>query len=247
VLCLALLWLLGARSADAATTEVMRRVFLWAAVPGLLAMLALALTPEALHLAPPATPAAPGDGLPRPLRRALVALTLFAFANATDAFLLVKAARLGAPPAVAPLLWLALHLVKAAVGTAGGRLSDAFGRRSALVAGWCVYALVWGAIGFAETLPWLFLLTALYGISHGLVEGAERALIADLAGGRARGAAFGAYNMVIGLASMVASAGFGLAWDRLGSAPAFAGSACFALAAAAVVRWAVPAPGRGRA
>jgi MFS family permease len=142
---------------------------------------------------------------------------------------------------VAPLLWLALHVIRASLGTLGGRVADAPGKRNALVAGWCVYAALWASIGFVETLPMLFLLTALYGTSHGLVEGAERALVADLAGGRARGAAFGAYNMVIGLASMVSSAGFGLVWDRLGSATAFAGSASFAVAAALVLWWTVPA------
>jgi MFS family permease len=240
VLALSLLWVFGARSAEAATPEVMRSVFLWAAVPGVLAMIALGLTPERPHRAPHPAPGSPVQGLPSPLRRALVALTLFAFANATDAFLLVKAARLGAPPAAAPLLWLALHVIKASLGTLGGRIADAFGKRNALVAGWCVYAVLWASIGFVETLPMLFILTALYGSSHGLVEGAEKALIADLAGGRGQGAAFGAYNMVIGLASMLSSAGFGLVWDRYGSVPAFVGSASFAVAAAVALWWMVP-------
>jgi MFS family permease len=240
VLALSLLWLFGARSPDAATADVMRSVFLWAAVPGLVAMITLAWTPELPHPAPPPTQLPREPGLPGPLRRALVPLTLFAFANATDAFLLVKAARLGAPPAAAPLLWLALHVIKASLGTAGGRLADRYGKRRALLVGWCVYAVTWGAIGFAGSLPSLFLLTALYGTSHGLVEGAERALVADLAGGRGRGAAFGAYNMVIGVASMLASAGFGLVWDRFGTAPAFVASACCAIAAAATLGWLVP-------
>ena len=38
-------------------------------------------------------------------------------------------------------------------------------------------------MGLAETVPALFLLAALYGTSHGLVEGAERALVVDLGGG----------------------------------------------------------------
>jgi MFS family permease len=250
VLALGLLWLFGART-GAASPEVMRSVFLWAGVPGLLAMIALAWTPEAPRPGPTGAPAAaparetPRAGLPPQLRKALVPLTLFAFANATDAFLLVKAARLGAPPAAAPLLWLALHVIKASLGTAGGRLADARGKRNALVAGWCVYAVLWASIGLVETLPALFVLTALYGTSHGLVEGAERGLIADLADGRARGTAFGAYNMVIGLAALVASAGFGLVWDRWGSGPAFAGSAGFAVAAAVALVLLVPSAPAG--
>jgi MFS family permease len=244
-----LLWILGARGgATAADAERMRTVFLWAAVPGVFALVALALTPEprVRPSAPPAPverrAAAKAAGpLPPALRRALLGLTLFAFANATDAFLLVKAAQLGASPALAPLLWLTLHLVKASTATAGGRLADRHGRRNALVLGWCVYAVVWGAIGFAASLPVLFALTAVYGVTHGLVEGAERALVAELASAGRRGTAFGAYNLLIGVAALLASTAFGAVLDRFGSAAAFAGSGAVALLAAATLLVLVPA------
>jgi MFS family permease len=245
VLASGLLWLLGTGAAGAASPAQLRTVFLCAAVPGVLAMVALALTPEPPRAMPAPGPAPRDQPLPPLLRRALLPLTLFAIANATDAFVLVKAARLGAPTALVPLLWLALQLIKAATATAGGRLADAHGKRNALLAGWCVYAVLWGSIGLVESLPTLFVLTGLYGTSHGLVEGAERALVADLAGGRAPGAAFGVYGMATGLASLVASAAFGLAWDRLGSAVAFAGSGAFALAAAATLVLLVPAAASG--
>ncbi|MBI4956639.1 MAG: MFS transporter [Myxococcales bacterium] len=258
----ALLWGLGVELgavASAADADAMRTVFLWAGVPGVLALIALAWTPEPPRPAPPPTappptaPAptlataptletAPAPGLPPALKRALVPLVLFAFANATDAFLLVKAAKLGASPALAPLLWLALHVIKAATATRGGRLADRHGKRRALVAGWLVYGVCWGAVGLASSLPVLFVLTAAYGISHGLVEGAERGLIADLAAGGGRGRAFGAYNLLIGLASLAASVAFGAVWDAWGSAPAFLGSAAFAFLAAGALVWLVPAP-----
>jgi len=241
MLATAILWLLGARGTGSTDADAMRRVFLWAAVPGLLSLAALALTPEpAAREARPADPNAPA-ALPRGLWRALLPLALFAFANATDAFVLVRAARLGAPPTLAPLLWLALHVIKAATGTAGGRLADARGHRNTLAAGWCVYAVFWAAIGLVDSLPGLFALSALYGTSHGLVEGAERALVANLAPGRSRGSAFGAYGMVVGLAALAASALFGLVWDRFGSAVAFGSSGAFALLAAAALLLLVPA------
>jgi MFS family permease len=237
-----LLWLLGATSgATPENAARMRTVFLWAAVPGVFALVALALTREPPRPAPASGRARAGGAMPPLLRRSLVALVLFAIANATDAFVLVKAARLGASPALAPLLWLALHLVKASTGTAGGRLADAYGRRNALILGWCVYAVLWSAIGFAGSLPVLFALTALYGVSHGLVEGAERALVADLAAEGRRATAFGAYSMAMGLAALLASTAFGAVWDRWGSVAAFAGSGSFALLAAAVLYLLVPA------
>jgi hypothetical protein len=235
-----LLWYLGVATTESATTDPMRTVFLWAAVPGACAMVALALTREPpRHARMPAAPRST-TALPPALKRALLPVALFAFANATDAFIIVKAARLGAAPILAPLLWLALHVVKASTATTGGRLADRFGRRNALVIGWSVYAVTWGAVGFAESIPLLFVLAAVYGTSHGLVEGAEKALIADLATGNGTGKAFGSYNMLIGFAALAASTSFGVAWDRLGSVVAFAGSGAVALVAAGVLLAVVP-------
>jgi len=239
VLAVVILWLVGADGRNAATPGQLRAVFLWAAVPGAIAMLALARTPEPEHRPPAAANDAARELSPG-LRRALLPITLFAFANATDAFILVKAARLGAPALVAPLLWLALHLIKASTAASGGRLADRYGKRNALALGWAVYAVTWGAVGIVDSVPVLFALTAAYGTSHGLVEGAERALVAELAGGSGKGKAFGAYNMAIGLAALVASTAFGFAWDRLGGAVAFAGSGAVALLAAAVLLVTVP-------
>ncbi len=238
-----LLWLLGATGgATPENAARMRTVFLWAAVPGAFALLSLALTREPRRERAPAPARGAGAAMPPLLRRALVAFTLFACANATDAFVLVMAARLGASPALAPLLWLVLHLVKAGTATAGGRLADAYGRRNALILGWTVYAVLWSAIGFAGSLPVLFVLTALYGTTHGLVEGAERALVAELAAEGRRGTAFGAYNMAMGLAALAASTACGAVLDRWGSVAAFAGSGAFALVAAAVLLALVPRP-----
>jgi MFS family permease len=230
------LWAVGG-AAGAASLAQLRTVFAWAAVPGVLAVVALALTREPPRAAPAA--AAPAAPLPPALRRALVPIVLFAFANATDAFLLVKLARLGGPPVLAPILWLALHVVKASTAIAGGRLADRHGRRNALALGWTVYGVLWSAVGLAGSVPVLFAVAAAYGVSHGLVEGAERALVADL-GGHGKGKAFGAYNMLVGLAALAASTGFGLVWDRFGSVAAFAGSGAFALLAAGALLVLVP-------
>jgi MFS family permease len=240
-----LLWALGASSGASSTNaEAMRKVFLCAAIPGIFAMIALTRTAEP-DIEVPASPSTTrGPVLSPSLKRLLVALTIFSFANATDAFLIVKAAKLGAAPTLAPLLWLLLHVVKASTATRGGTLADRFGKRNALVLGWLVYAVLWASIGFAESLTSLFVLTAVYGVSHGLVEGAERGLIADLAQGSKRGTAFGAYNLLIGMAALVASTAFGTVWDHFGSVAAFVGSASFALVAAVLLFFLLPATGK---
>lgn len=241
-----LLWWLGGKGAGAATGEQMRTVFLWAAVPGVFAMIALALTREPkVPVADPPHPAVAAQ-LPPALKRALLPIVIFACANATDAFILVKAARLGASPILAPLLWLGLHVIKASTATTGGRLADRHGKRNALALGWCVYAVTWSSVGFARSVPVLVVLASIYGISHGLVEGPEKALIADLAGGSGKGRAFGAYNMLIGLAALAASTSFGVVWDRAGSAAAFCAAGVCALIASVTLVLRVPSDGLRR-
>jgi MFS family permease len=235
-----LLWVLGSQGDDAPSAEQMRMVFLWAAVPGVFALFALALIREPTASRPLVAKGATGELSPA-LKRALWPIALFAFANATDAFILVKAARLGAAPIAAPLLWLGLHVVKASTATAGGRLADRYGRRNALAVGWVIYALTWSAVGFATTIPQLVIVAVLYGTSHGLVEGAERALVAELAARSARGRSLGAYNMLIGVAALASSTAFGWVWDRFGSVAAFAGWGALALMAAAILLLRVPA------
>lgn len=240
VLGFSLLLALGVGAAEDATIGQLRTVFLFAAVPGVLAMIALALTPEPPRAPPPPVLPKESRTLPPALKRLLLPVGLFAIANATDAFLLVKAARLGASPLLAPLLWLALHVIKASTATTGGRLADRYGRRNALALGWTVYAATWSAVGFADSVVALFVLSALYGTSHGLVEGAERALVAEVAAREGKGRGFGAYHLVVGLTALVASTAFGFVWDRFGSAVAFAGSGAFALVAAVVLLRIVP-------
>ena len=63
----------------------------------------------------------------------------------------------------------------------------------------------------------------------------------EVAHGSGKGKAFGAYNMLIGFASLAASTAFGFAWDSFGGAAAFAGSAAFALVAAGTLLALVPA------
>ena len=100
--------------------------------------------------------------------------------------------------------------------------------------------MLWAAVGLVESVPLLFVLSAAYGTSHGLVEGAERALVADL-GGRGKGKAFGVYNALAGLGALGASTAFGAAWDRFGDALAFAASGALALVAAGALLVLVPA------
>jgi len=170
----------------------------------------------------------------------LAVVLVFTLGNSTDAFLLLRAGQLGVPTAQIPVLWAVLHLVKSTSSTPGGALSDRFGRRPLIVAGWVLYALVYFAFGRA-TDPWqAWGLFAVYGVYFGLAEGAEKALVADLVPVARRGAAFGWYNLAISVGALPASLLFGLVWDRFGPSVAFSLGGGMALAAAIGLSYIVP-------
>ena len=259
VFSLTFLYGLGADTAHPAS-GMLRTVFLWAAVPGVLAVVALWLTPEPnSNTSPPhsnsaggkprrerggARIAVPAVGLLGTVKsdfaRTLIPVLIFGFANATDAFLIVKSTAVGLRATYAPLLWLCLHLVKASLGSYGGRLADHYGRRTALVVGWTLYAVTWGAVGFAQTVLALFGVTIAYGVCHGLVEGAEKALIAETIPGGKAGRGFGIYNMSMGLVAIVSGGSFGFVWQTFGNRAAFVAWGALALIAALALMAAGP-------
>jgi len=167
--------------------------------------------------------------MPDGFRKYLLIILVFALGNSTDAFLLVRAQALGVPIALLPTIWVALHVVKMAFSVPGGMLSDRLGRKRIIVAGWVVYALVYAGFAFASRQWHVWGLFAAYGIYFGLTEGAEKALVADLAPVHLRGSAFGLYHLTIGIGAFPASLLFGLVWERLGSGAAFGMGAILAL------------------
>ncbi len=162
----------------------------------------------------------------------LTVVLLFTLGNSTDAFLLLRANQLGVAVALAPILWALLNFIKAALGTWGGGLSDRLGRKPLIISGWLVYAAVY--FGFARaTAAWhAWALFAAYGLFYAMTEGTEKAFVADLVPRLRRGAAYGWYNLAIGLGALPASLIFGAIWDRSSSQAAFLFGASLALLAA---------------
>ncbi len=236
------LWQSGTEQATGQEMRALRWLFAISLIPGLVAMAVLIW--KVREIAPQADEAADGDEtlsvwrrLPRRFYFFVVIVTLFALGNSSDLFLLLYAkVRFGLGMAGLIGLWVALHVSKIVFSLPGGMLSDRFGRRPVIVAGWIVYALVYIGMAVAEA-PWQFwTLFIAYGFYYGMTEGAEKALVADFVPSQYRGTAYGIYHGAVGLAALPASLVFGVFWKVIGPARAFAiGASLAALAAVLLI------------
>jgi MFS family permease len=166
--------------------------------------------------------------LPRQLIAVLAVILVFSLGSSADAFLLLRLSEAFGGPTYVPLLWAALHVVKASLSTWGGSLSDRLGRKSVIGIGWSIYAIVYLGFALSSTATAFTAWFLLYGVFFALTEGAEKALVADLAQSSRRGTAFGFYNAVLGIGTVVASVTFGFLYEWFGSAVAFATGAMLA-------------------
>ncbi len=179
--------------------------------------------------------------LPREFSAFMIVLTIFTLGNSTDAFLLLELTDVAGSARFVPLMWAALHMVKAATSVLGGGWSDRVGRRAVIGIGWMVYAVVYAGFAVSTTLPALLTWFLIYGFYFGFAEGTEKALVADLAPPEHRGFAFGIYNAVQGLGALAASVLFGAIWKWYGAAAAFGVGASVALGATVLLFVVVPA------
>jgi MFS family permease len=208
-----------------------------AIVPGLLALGTLVL-----RVSEPDAPPAPAAGAPEPgeervpfrpaLRAYLGLVALFTLGASADSFLLLRIADLGLPGSWLPIVWLTLNASKSVTNVPGGRLADRIGRARTLTIAWLVYAAAYVAFPLTRSIALTWGLIVAYGAYYGLAEGAEKAIVVDLAPKEARGRALGMFHAITGIAILPANAIFGALYGTNHAHLAFATSAaCAALAA----------------
>jgi MFS family permease len=230
-----------------------RLLFALTIAPGAIAVALIFLVPEPGTLGP-ASAQSPrsrevddsvgglNGSLPPAFNRFMLVLALFTLGNSTDAFLLLKLTDAAGTPRFIPLMWAALHVVKATVSIVGGSWSDRVGRRTVIAVGWLVYTVVYAGFATASSTEALFAWFLLYGFYFGFAEGTEKALVADLAPAERRGFAFGIYNAVTGLGALAASLLFGVVWEAYGTAAAFGLGSAIALVSTLLLFAIIEAP-----
>ena len=217
-----------------------RTLFLLAYIPGIIALILLILGVKEKKAADPGLSSPRFQLTLRPFDRRfkiyLLIIILFSLGNSSDAFLILKAQEAGVSVSLLPILWAVLHISKSLSATPGGMLSDRYGRRKMILAGWVLYGGVYFGFASAQSSQTVWLLFAVYGLFYGLTEGGERALVANLVPTHLRGTAYGLFHFSIGLSTLPASLLMGFLWEALSPQAAFSFGAILALLAA-VLLW----------
>jgi MFS family permease len=169
-------------------------------------------------------------------------MLLFTLGNSSDVFLIVRARQLGFTPQQIVLVFAAFNLTYVLSAYPAGRISDRVGRRSVLVAGLGVFALVYLGFAFAAGPFAIVMLFLVYGLYQGLTDGTSRAYVVDLAPKQHRATALGLFAMATGLATFLASVIGGLLWQWRGAPATFFYGAILAAAAAVALGVRRPPP-----
>jgi MFS family permease len=181
---------------------------------------------------PPSLPR-PAAGRPFPLQRAelarlpasfwrmLAIVAVFTLARFSEAFLVLRAQTAGLPVAWAPMVMVTMNLVYAGAAYPLGALADRMDRGRLLAVGVVLLIAADMVLAFAPSWPVVLAGAGLWGLHMASTQGLLSAIIAEAAPDDLRGSAFGVFNLVQGLALLVASGVAGVMWQVVGPAATF--------------------------
>ncbi|HEY0885472.1 MAG TPA: MFS transporter [Ramlibacter sp.] len=156
---------------------------------------------------------------------------VFTLARFSEAFLVLRAQQGGLALAWTPLVLIAMNVVYAAGAYPFGKLADAMSHRALLAWGLAVLIAADLLLAAADAGPLLWAGIALWGLHMAMTQGLLATMVADTAPPDLRGTAFGFFNLVSGLALLVASGLAGLLWDQWGPPVTFLAGAGFSAVA----------------
>ncbi len=213
-----------------------RAVFWIAVIPALLCFLLawLALKEKKLPHAEkqPRAPFFAGfRELNKPTRRLIAVGFLFTLARFSESFLILRGFDVGLSATLSPLVLVLFNLAFFALAYPAGALSDRMSPKAILMVGMAVLIAADLILAQAIGLVGLGVGVALWGAHMALTQGIFARLIADSAPPHLRATSFGAFYFASGIATLLASLGAGLLWDRGGADATFlAGAAVAAVA-----------------
>ena len=153
---------------------------------------------------------------------------LFTMARFSEAFLVLRAQQAGLSLTLVPLVMVVMNVVYASAAYPAGRAADGRDPRVLLMLGLAVLVIADIVLARAGSASMVLIGAAFWGLHMALTQGLFSKLVADVAPAELRGTAFGVFNLVNGVAVLVASTVAGALWSRYGYSATFIGGALFA-------------------
>lgn len=158
----------------------------------------------------------------------VVVATLFTLARFSEAFLILRAEGEGVPIMLVPLVFVGMNFVYSLTAYPVGVLSDSIGRVWLLIVGLCLLIAADVVLALSSGITNLAVGVLLWGVHMGFTQGLLSTLVAEAVPAELRGTAFGMFNLVTGIALLVASVVAGALWEVWGPQWTFLAGAGFA-------------------
>jgi MFS family permease len=169
------------------------------------------------------------------LKLYLAVTFIFTLGNSSNAFLILRGKSLGLNDANVILLYFIYNISAALCSVPFGHLSDKYGRKKILVAGYLTFALVYLGLALVTRAEVLVILFIIYGLYTAMTAGVERALISEISPGHLKGTMLGLQATIVGIALLPASVIAGLLWNVWGAPAPFLFGAGLSLLAAVML------------
>jgi predicted MFS family arabinose efflux permease len=147
----------------------------------------------------------------------------------------LRAQQGGLALALVPMVLIAMNVVYSVAAYPFGRLADRMNQGTLLGLGLLILVGADLMLAYSDHGVWLWAGIAAWGLHMGMTQGLLSAMVAGTAPDDLRGTAFGFFNLVSGIALLIASALAGLLWDRYGASFTFYAGAAFSALALIVI------------
>jgi MFS family permease len=161
---------------------------------------------------------------------------IFSIGNSSDAFLIMRTKGIGFSTAFVILAYVVYNISYSGLSFPAGILSDRIPRKTVIIGGFIIFALVYLGFGIFADAKTVWILFFIYGFYMAMTDGVSKAFITDVVEKEKVGTALGIYYCLTGLATFFASVIAGLLWTYVGAqAPFIYGAVTAALSCVAFI------------
>lgn len=153
--------------------------------------------------------------LPKNLKLFILVAALFGLVNFGYAFMFLKAKSVGASDQSSILYYVLFYGIYTIASVPLGILSDRIGRKKILRIAYSLFLVVTLGLALVTQIGQVIFFFVLFGVLFAIVDGTERALVADLAEPGQKGTALGLFHTAIGIVSLPGGLILGLLWDKI--------------------------------